>query len=317
MRTKRKILSLLLCGVMLFSVCPPVAYAEERTEQTGQEQMNDSGAVREEDPDRRVQEMIDALPAPDKLQTMSREEQNKVYADLQAAYEALTEEQKKTITGAEVFESLFVFFSGMVNLLEAGSVSIEAGSVTITDDDGPSCPGHIITGTRTSTTNTITIERGHHNITLQDVNIDVRAMGGAAFSIASGATVELTLEGTNTLKSFSSRAGLEVPSGATLVITQASDGSSLSATSTYGAGIGGGNGGAGGTITISGGNVTATSDRGAQASAAAFMAQAAPSPSAAAQWTHPATLARASAAAFLAQTAPLPQTATPLSWRTE
>lgn len=28
MRTKRKVLGLLLCGVMLFSVCPPVAYAE-------------------------------------------------------------------------------------------------------------------------------------------------------------------------------------------------------------------------------------------------------------------------------------------------
>ena len=41
---------------------------------------------------------------------MSLEEQNAVYADLQAAYEAyeaLTDEQKTEVTGTELFESLF------------------------------------------------------------------------------------------------------------------------------------------------------------------------------------------------------------------
>ena len=36
----------------------------------------------------KVQELIDALPTTDKLTTMTKDEQNAVYADLQAAYEA-------------------------------------------------------------------------------------------------------------------------------------------------------------------------------------------------------------------------------------
>lgn len=46
-----------------------------------------------------VQKLIDALPATDKLTTMTKDEQNAVYADLQAAYEAyqaLTEDRTGT-----------------------------------------------------------------------------------------------------------------------------------------------------------------------------------------------------------------------------
>ena len=61
----------------------------------------------------KVQELIDALPTTDKLTTMTKDEQNAVYADLQAAYEAyqaLTEDEQALLTGTEVFESLFHFF---------------------------------------------------------------------------------------------------------------------------------------------------------------------------------------------------------------
>jgi len=73
-----------------------------------------------------VQKLIDALPATDKLTTMTKDEQNAVYADLQAAYEAyqaLTEDEQALLTGTEVFESLFHFFNGMVNLLAENGVS--------------------------------------------------------------------------------------------------------------------------------------------------------------------------------------------------
>ena len=214
-----------------------------------------------------VQGLIDALSTAEELSGMSEEKQNEVYNTLQAAYDAyetLTDEQKKEITGAEIFESLFAFFNGMVNLLEVQEVPIEDGPVTITDC-GSNCSGHTITGTGTSTGNTITVTGGTHDITLQDVNIDVSTQrGAAAFSISTsisgGSEVYLTLNGVNTLQSGWDRAGLEVPGGTALVITKNSTGSLDATGGTYGAGIGGGYNNAGGTITINGGTVTATGD---------------------------------------------------------
>ena len=205
--------------------------------------------------------MIDALPTAEELSGMSGEEQNEVYNAQQAAYdayEALTNEKKEEITGAEIFDSLFAFFDGMVNLLDMQEISIENGSVTITADTcSTGCSGHTITGT--SNANTITVESGTHNIILQGVNIDVSAQDNtAAFSIAAGATVNLTLNGDNTLKSGRDCAGLQVPNGATLVITESSGGSLNVTGGGLGAGIGGGFKGNGGEITISGGTVTAT-----------------------------------------------------------
>ena len=86
-----------------------------------------------------VQKLIDALPATDKLTTMTKDEQNAVYADLQAAYEAyeaLTEDEQALLTGTEVFESLFHFFNGMVNLLAENGVSYldENGSKQTADN---------------------------------------------------------------------------------------------------------------------------------------------------------------------------------------
>jgi uncharacterized repeat protein (TIGR02543 family) len=112
------------------------------------------------------------------------------------------------------------------------------------------------------TTNRIEVQSGLTavNIILSGVNINVSQESGICAFDMTGATVQLTLDGINTLISGESRAGLEAPSGATLVI----DGTgSLTAIGSYSvgggsAGIGGGSEGAGGTITVNGGTVTAT-----------------------------------------------------------
>ena len=119
--------------------------------------------------------------------------------------------------------------------------------------------GYIITGS--TTTNTITVADGTHNFIFSGVSIDVNITTSAcAFSIQTGAVVNLSLSGTNELISGANCAGLQVPSGASVTI---SGSGSLSAKGgRYGAGIGGGIGQSGGSITINGGTVTAIGGEG-------------------------------------------------------
>jgi len=97
------------------------------------------------------------------------------------------------------------------------------------------------------------------------VNVDVLAANGCAFDM-SGATVNLYLEGVNTLQSGKGCAGLQCPEGGTLVIWDgpASSTGSLSATggnslteNNNGAGIGGGFDQNGGNITVQSGIIEA------------------------------------------------------------
>ena len=91
----------------------------------------------------------------------------------------------------------------------AGVLTIKTGTAITIANTAPATP----------TTNRIVVSSGATaNITLNGVNINITAAYTAAFDMT-GSTVNLTLEGTNTLKSGLSRAGLEVPAGATLVIT--------------------------------------------------------------------------------------------------
>jgi len=102
------------------------------------------------------------------------------------------------------------------------------------------------------------------DITLSDVSINMSNNVGLSAFDMTGATVNLTLLGSNTLRSGGNRAGLEVTFGSTLNITEASTGSLVATAGNYGAGIGGR--GAGwtvgtatcGTINIAGGTITAT-----------------------------------------------------------
>lgn len=143
------------------------------------------------------------------------------------------------------------YISCTITLSEGNSYSQENG-VTGTYTDS-------ITITGTSTTYTIIVASGEHNIILSDVDIEVSDK--CAFDIQNTAIANITLVGVNVLTSGDENAGLQVQSGATVVI----DGEgSLDATgSRNAAGIGGGYDGDGGTITIKGGTVTATGGQGA------------------------------------------------------
>lgn len=117
---------------------------------------------------------------------------------------------------------------------------------------------------------TISVTGGEHKITMgSKVEIDVHATSQAcAFSIASGASVDLVLKKVVTLKSGSGRAGLAVPTGAAVTISADSRYGALNAAGgDSGAGIGGyyGNSSSyvGGSITILSGTVEATGGSGA------------------------------------------------------
>lgn len=111
---------------------------------------------------------------------------------------------------------------------------------------------------------TISVTGGAHKITMgSKVVIDVHAISDAcAFSIATGASVELVLTKSVTLKSGKSRAGLAVPTGAEVTISADSRYGALNAVGgDSGAGIGGaynGSSSTGGNITILSGTVEAT-----------------------------------------------------------
>ena len=115
-----------------------------------------------------------------------------------------------------------------------------------------------IHGTGAATTDRIVMANGTNaNVTLDNVNIDVSVDGGVAFD-TKDAQVNLTLTGTNSLKSGENRAGLQVEGSSSLVITQESTGSLNAFGGDYAAGIGGGNKAKTGNITINGGTITAT-----------------------------------------------------------
>ena len=106
---------------------------------------------------------------------------------------------------------------------------------------------------------TVSVTGGTHEITMNNVDIDVSGISGAcAFSIASGATVDLKLAGPVTLKSGSYAAGLSVPTGAAVTISAISASGALTAAGgDRGAGIGGKANASGGNITILSGTVDA------------------------------------------------------------
>ncbi len=144
---------------------------------------------------------------------------------------------------------------GSIAITEAGSYKLQGVTTANTISAAPNITGAV-------------------NATINNVSIDVSAVNNAcAFSIGTGSTVNLTLSGTNTLKSSPHKAGLSAPSGAVLNLTAGSTADSLTATATSlsggsdvsdGAGIGGDADGNSGTVTISGGTVTA---RGAMSAA--------------------------------------------------
>ena len=224
----------------------------------------------------KVQKLIDALPATDKLTTMTKDEQNAVYADLQAAYEAyeaLTEDEQALLTGTEVFESLFHFFNGMVNLLAENGVSYldengdeqTADNVTVVESSMTAWNGgwYVVNGAVTID-DRVTVSGGVHLILADNASLTVN--GGINVAESNSFSVYAQSVGKNmgtlTVTGGSYGAGIGGRNGdrngsscGNITI----HGGSVAATGgDEAAGIGGGVFGSGGNITINGGNVTAS-----------------------------------------------------------
>lgn len=189
-----------------------------------------------------VQAQIDALPAADGLAVMSQEEQQAVYTQVQAAYDAynaLTDEQKGQIAGAEIFDSLFGVFNGMVNAL--------AENVTYLDADGQmqNCES------ATDVTTELTAWVDGWYVVSNDVTIDSRVTVTGDVHLILADSAVLTVNG-----------GIQVAEGNSLTIYSQSVDESMGAliakSVNDGAGIGSGFSEKGGTLTINGGKVTAT-----------------------------------------------------------
>jgi hypothetical protein len=189
----------------------------------------------------------------------------------------------------------------VVPIIDSRSLSGTYGAFTVTGTGGVSYAASLLTiGANgsyvisgTSTTDRIKVAAGLSsvNITFNGLSIDVASIDHACAFDMTGAQVQLTLTGTNILKSGSvylergGMAGLQTPAGSTLTITgtgsleakgsisaagigggsdgdggiiMINGGTVTARGGSYGAGIGGGEGGSGGTVTISGGTVTAT-----------------------------------------------------------
>ena len=150
--------------------------------------------------------------------------------------------------------------------LSQGSITVEAkadGSQYVSQTGGVQQEQqttetviHQTDSSTTSTANTITIQAEKNQtaqVTISDVNINVRSEGKAAISTGGDGNVTIELDGDNTAKSGTYHAGVEKNNGGNLTITDADGDGALNAKGgAFGAGIGGGNRGSGSDITISG-----------------------------------------------------------------
>jgi len=168
---------------------------------------------------------------------------------------------------------VFDVSEGPVTITGGATVQVSYGAGQLKSDIAPDA---LITLIGTTTANAVTVNAGTAgspiNIALSGVNIDVSATAGAcAFNMA-GAAVNLFLKGDSVLKSGENKAGLNCPSGATLVIadgTADGKGKLTANGGNHGAGIGSGfNSGAAGNITINSGTVEAHGNGGGTGSGA-------------------------------------------------
>ena len=138
--------------------------------------------------------------------------------------------------------------------VESQTVSQAGGSPTV--DSNP-----VITSSSGTTNNTVTItaeKNATANVTLENVNIDTGTRGEAAITTSGEGNVNIELDGTNTVQSGNTHAGVEKKDNGTLTITDENKDGSLTANGgDGGAGIGGGASYNGSNIEISSGEVTA------------------------------------------------------------
>ncbi len=149
--------------------------------------------------------------------------------------------------------------------LDKGSITVSATAEnqTVSQAGGSPTVDHnpVITSSSGKTNNTVTItaeKNATANVTLENVNIDTGTTGAAAITTSGEGNVNIELNGTNTVQSGNTHAGVEKKDNGTLTITDENKDGSLTATGgNYGAGIGGGYEGSGSNIAIEGGKVKA------------------------------------------------------------
>ncbi len=141
-----------------------------------------------------VQAAVDALPTAEALTAMTQEEQQAVYNALQAAYDAyqaLNDEQKVQISGAEKFDALFEVFNAMVAPLTAAQLTrLIVGGTTVVESS--------TVGSTTSGTGW-TYDVDSNTLTLKDATIT--GVGTAYFGAGIYAEGDLTivLKGSSTV----------------------------------------------------------------------------------------------------------------------
>lgn len=222
-----------------------------------------------------VQALIDALPMVAELESMGLDEQQLAYDQVQVAYSeynALTDEQKEQITGAEIFDSLFAVFNGMVGTLTtttnvsyidaAGQEQQTTGTVTIVDGTMTEwTAGWYVVDSNIAISSRITVTGAVHLI-LSD-GVTLTASAGITVSGGSNSlTVYGQSAGTGKLIATSTafgNAGIGGEFGADGNNITINGGIIEAEGGDWGAGIGGGFLGMGKNIVINGGNVKATS----------------------------------------------------------
>ena len=159
-------------------------------------------------------------------------------ADAEAAV-FVPETKGVTVNGTDVgcnFGEGWSFYNGVVRIEEAGTYEI-AGSASGIG----------------------VLAKADCAVTLNGLSLDASGVEDrAAFAIAPGASVDLTLAGENVLKSGKDCAGLQVPVGA--AVTIGGEGALAATGGQSSAGIGGGFFGSAGTVSITGGTVVANGD---------------------------------------------------------
>ena len=211
-----------------------------------------------------VEDLIAALP--DKVTEDNAEDVRAQLEEILVLYGELNEDEQEEIDLSRCYELQEALDNANAPVQTAEEINISQTLKNILTAEDGGCPGHTFTGTAQAAM--ISVESGTHNVTFSGLNIFEAAYVG----IAPNATMNLTLEGSNTIKG--SECGIYVPKGATLVITAESAGS-LDVSGPYSAGIGGSlydlNNNDGdidcGTVIINGGNITATGGSAGYASA--------------------------------------------------
>ena len=153
----------------------------------------------------------------------------------------------------------------IVNAAPDTTQTVSQGGTT-TPDSAPVISTHAPDSTQTGavkhTVNITAAENATANVTLENVNIDTSTTGEAAITTSGEGSVNIELDGTNTVQSGTYHAGVEKKDNGTLTITDENKDGSLTATGgDRGAGIGGGYKASSSNITISGGEVEAKGGR--------------------------------------------------------